>query len=87
MLGGIIDAGAVIGGHPHQVQDAERYTGKPIFYSLGNFVFDGFSDPVNNRGWALRLELDKTGVRNVEVHVAQIGQGGLPKPAGTVAGP
>jgi poly-gamma-glutamate synthesis protein (capsule biosynthesis protein) len=85
----MIDAGAdaVIGGHPHLVQDAERYKGKPIFYSLGNFVFDGFSDPVNNRGWALRLELDKTGVRNVEVHVAQIGQGGLPKPAGTVAGP
>ena len=50
-------------------------------------MFDGFSDPVNNRGWAMRLEMDKTGVRNVEVHVAQIGPGGLPKPAGTVAGP
>ena len=85
----MIDAGAdaVIGGHPHQVQDTERYRGKPVFYSLGNFVFDGFSDPVNNRGWALRLELDKTGVRDVQVHVAQIGAGGLPKPAGTVAGP
>ena len=85
----MIDAGAdaVIGGHPHQVQDTERYKGKPVFYSLGNFVFDGFPDPVNNRGWALRLELDKTGVRNIEVHVAQIGPGGLPKRAGTVAGP
>ena len=85
----MIDAGAdaVIGGHPHQVQDTERYQGKPIFYSLGNFVFDGFSDPINNRGWALRLELDKTGVRQVEVHVAQIGAGGLPKAAGRVAGP
>jgi poly-gamma-glutamate synthesis protein (capsule biosynthesis protein) len=85
----MIDAGAdaVIGGHPHQVQDTERYKGKPVFYSLGNFVFDGFSDPVNNRGWALRLTLDKTGVRGVEVHVAKIGPGGLPQPAGAVPAP
>ena len=80
----MIDAGAdaVIGGHPHQVQDTETYQGKPIFYSLGNFVFDGFSDPVNNIGWALRMELDRSGVRKVEVHIAKIGPGGIPKPAG-----
>ena len=37
-----IDAGAdlVIGSHPHVVQDAEIYKGHPIFYSLGNFIFD-----------------------------------------------
>lgn len=37
-----IDAGAdlIIGSHPHVVQDAEMYKSKPIFYSLGNFVFD-----------------------------------------------
>ncbi len=37
-----IDAGAdlVIGSHPHVIQDAEVYKGKPIIYSLGNFVFD-----------------------------------------------
>ena len=80
----MIDAGAdaVIGGHPHQVQDTETYQGKPIFYSLGNFVFDGFSDPINNTGWVLRMELDRSGVRKVEVHVAKIGAGGIPKPAG-----
>lgn len=41
-----IDAGAdaVIGAHPHVIQDMEEYKGAPIFYSLGNFVFDqGFS--------------------------------------------
>ncbi|MCF8147115.1 MAG: CapA family protein [Sulfuritalea sp.] len=80
----MIDAGAdaVIGGHPHQVQDTETYQGKPIFYSLGNFVFDGFSDPINNTGWVLRMELDRSGVRKVEVHVAKIGPGGIPRPAG-----
>lgn len=37
-----IDSGAsiVIGSHPHWVQAVETYKGKPIVYSLGNFVFD-----------------------------------------------
>lgn len=37
-----IDNGAnlVIGHHPHWVQEVEVYKGVPIFYSLGNFVFD-----------------------------------------------
>lgn len=37
-----IDAGAdlVLGAHPHWVQTVEWYEGKPIVYSLGNFVFD-----------------------------------------------
>ncbi len=37
-----IDAGAdlIIGHHPHVIQDIETYNGKPIVYSLGNFIFD-----------------------------------------------
>ena len=37
-----IDAGAdmVAGHHPHVTQPIEVYKGKPIFYSLGNFVHD-----------------------------------------------
>jgi len=37
-----VDAGAsaVIGTHPHVPQGYEIYKGGPIFYSLGNFVFD-----------------------------------------------
>ncbi len=37
-----IDWGAdlVIGHHPHVMQGIELYKGKPIAYSLGNFVFD-----------------------------------------------
>ncbi len=39
-----IDAGAimVIGHHPHVVQAYENYNGRPIFYSLGNAVFDQY---------------------------------------------
>lgn len=37
-----IDAGAtmVVTNHPHVVQGMEIYNGKPIVYSLGNFIFD-----------------------------------------------
>ena len=37
-----IDNGAdmVIGHHPHVIEDIETYNGKPIAYSLGNFIFD-----------------------------------------------
>jgi poly-gamma-glutamate synthesis protein (capsule biosynthesis protein) len=38
-----VDAGAdvVLGSHPHVLQPAELYKGKPIIYSLGNFVNPG----------------------------------------------
>lgn len=38
----MIDAGAeaVIGMHSHCLQPVEYYNGKPIFYSLGNFIFN-----------------------------------------------
>ncbi len=49
-----IDYGAdgVIGTHPHCPQGWEEYKGKPIFYSLGNFLFnskDGYSYRATNR--------------------------------------
>lgn len=37
----LIEAGAdvIVGHHPHSLQAVEVYQGKPIFYSLGNFLF------------------------------------------------
>jgi poly-gamma-glutamate capsule biosynthesis protein CapA/YwtB (metallophosphatase superfamily) len=46
-----IDAGAdqFIGHGPHQLRGVEVYKGKPIFYSLGNFVFQlDLLDPVGS---------------------------------------
>ncbi|MCL2003930.1 MAG: CapA family protein [Oscillospiraceae bacterium] len=42
----LIDAGAdaVIGAHPHIVQSFEVYNGKPIAYSLGNFLMNNRYD-------------------------------------------
>jgi poly-gamma-glutamate capsule biosynthesis protein CapA/YwtB (metallophosphatase superfamily) len=38
----LIDDGAdiILGHHPHQFQGIEIYKGKPILYSMGNFIFD-----------------------------------------------
>lgn len=79
----MIDEGvaAVVGGHPHVTQGAETYRGKPIIYSLGNFVFDGFDDvPAAKHGWLLRLTLDKSGVVFWETLAAQMDDDGTPHP-------
>jgi poly-gamma-glutamate synthesis protein (capsule biosynthesis protein) len=41
----LIDAGAdvIFGGHSHRLQPLEMYRGRPIFYSLANFVWPNFS--------------------------------------------
>ncbi len=55
----LIDGGidAVVGHHPHVVQDIGLYKGKPIFYSLGNFIFDQyFSDDVQE-GLGVHMEI------------------------------
>ncbi len=46
----LIDAGAeiVLGHHSHSLHPVEVYRGKPIFYSVGNFLFEdprGFMAP------------------------------------------
>jgi len=52
----MIDAGAdAVGGHPHVIQDTDQYRARPIIYSLGNFIFNGFSETIDDTGWLLRL--------------------------------
>lgn len=52
-----IDSGAdiVVGAHPHVVQEIEIYNGKPIFYSLGNFVFDQDFSKATTEGLGIRI--------------------------------
>lgn len=79
----MIDAGAdaVVGGHPHVTQGAEVYRGKPIIYSLGNFVFDGFEAPEAKLGWLLRMEIDKGGVSSWLTFAARMDGQGTPHPS------
>ncbi len=54
----LIDYGAdvVIGSHPHVTQGIEVYNGKPIFYSLGNFIFDQ-SNPATHSAYFVKIDL------------------------------
>jgi len=89
MAKAMIDAGAdaVVGGHPHVVQDYEIYNEKPIIYSLGNFVFDGFEDEDNITGWMLTVQMDKSGIRSLETHVVRMDMNGSPIPQPALPGP
>ena len=78
----MIDSGAdaVIGGHPHVTQDVETYRGKPVFYSLGNFVFDGFSDRDTTTGWIVLLHWRPDGAIDWKVREVRIDRRGVPRP-------
>lgn len=64
-----IDAGAsaVVGSHPHVLQGVELYRGRPIAYSLGNFVFGGNWNPRDKRTALLELVFDKDSVKEVKL--------------------
>lgn len=55
----MIDAGAdaVLGDHAHWVQNSEAYRGRPIVYSMGNFMFDQQGDGEVTRAAAISIEL------------------------------
>jgi poly-gamma-glutamate synthesis protein (capsule biosynthesis protein) len=56
------------------------YRGKPIVYSLGNFVFDLLDEPPNRRGWVLELVLDHAGVARFSTKAVRIDDQGTPAP-------
>jgi len=85
----LIDAGAdaIIGGHPHVVQEVEYYRGKPIYYSLGNFVFDGFSTKETLLGWVLQLTVTKAGVVSWNTIPCRLDTTGVPHRAPEIESP
>jgi poly-gamma-glutamate capsule biosynthesis protein CapA/YwtB (metallophosphatase superfamily) len=84
----MIDAGAdaVVGSHPHVTQNTEFYKGRPIVYSLGNFVFDGYSSLENTTGWALQFMMDKSGIKQARIHIVRIDKNATPHPSRHDAG-
>lgn len=69
----MIDAGAdvIIGHHPHVVQEMEIYKNKPIFYSLGNFIFDQYFSTETQQGLAIGLVMRENGGQSVYVFPLQ----------------
>ena len=76
----MIEAGAdaVIGAHPHVTQEVSLHRGKPIIYSVGNFVMKETDNDEQRKGWVLRLELDTKGVSRLQTLPVQIDMQGMP---------
>jgi poly-gamma-glutamate capsule biosynthesis protein CapA/YwtB (metallophosphatase superfamily) len=74
-----IEAGAdlVVGAHPHVIQPHETYQGKPIIYSLGNFVFD-LMWGVAAVGNVLALTVQGSRLLDWKLRAARIGDYGQP---------
>jgi poly-gamma-glutamate synthesis protein (capsule biosynthesis protein) len=72
----LIDAGAdaVFGHHPHVVQPVEIYKGRPIFYSLGNFVFSPGAE-AGSYSMIARVVMGRSGVLSIEAVPVRILKG------------
>ncbi|MBX9937579.1 MAG: CapA family protein [Burkholderiaceae bacterium] len=78
----LIDAGAdaIIGGHPHVTQDIELYQGKPIIYSVGNFVMKETDNERQRQAWVLRMTFDGAGASGFTTHPVRLDADGIPHP-------
>jgi poly-gamma-glutamate capsule biosynthesis protein CapA/YwtB (metallophosphatase superfamily) len=65
----IIDAGAdmIIGNHAHWIGAVEIYKGKPIWYALGNFVFDQTWSEPTMEGLTLELTFQGAELRQIRM--------------------
>jgi poly-gamma-glutamate synthesis protein (capsule biosynthesis protein) len=77
-----VEAGAdfVVGSHPHVVQPSETYGGKPIVYSLGNFVFDEMYEDSVRRGEVVTLAVQGSKLLDWRLRTSYIAGGdGAPR--------
>ena len=71
MAHAFVDAGAVaiIGMHPHVVESLEIYNQAPIFYSMGNAIFDQYFSPDVQEGLSATLHFTPT---TIEIYLFPI---------------
>lgn len=75
----MIEAGTdvIIGGHPHWVEDYEEINGKPVYYSLGNFIFDQMWSEETKKGLIVKMTFDGTSLikrEEFKTYINSIGQ-------------
>ncbi len=66
----LIDAGAdaLICHHTHTLQTIEEYKGHPIYYSIGNFIFDQ-AKPLNSRAAIVRLRIHANSIETETIPI------------------
>jgi len=76
----LVDAGAdcVVGHHPHVPQGIESWRGRPIFYSLGNFVFYQPTGLLHRKtGFCVSLHCADDRVTGADIYPYRITDAGL----------
>lgn len=65
-----VDAGAdlIVGTHPHVIQEHTTYKDVPIYYSIGNFIFDNYDNYDVTHGIALEVIMTHEGIQNITEH-------------------
>lgn len=69
-----IDAGAtaMLSSHPHATMGMEFYKGKPIFYSIGNFVYDQMFSLETRQGYFLDMTFRGKNLVGFKTHGVEI---------------
>lgn len=77
-----IDAGAhaVIGHHPHVIQETQWYNDGFIAYSLGNFIFDQHFSPETMQGMVLEMTINHEGILAVQKYINPLSKTYQPQP-------
>jgi len=78
----LIDQGAdaIIGSHPHVVQNIEEYRGAPIFYSLGNCIFDQYWNEDVQTGLSVALSFTDKTMQFTLLPISSIDERSVPRP-------
>jgi len=72
-------ADAIVGAHPHVTQGVSFIEGKPIIWSLGNFVFDGYDAGPERQGWLVQMAISSAHVNSIKIIKANIDDMGIPR--------
>ncbi|WKZ25625.1 MAG: CapA family protein [bacterium] len=75
----MVESGAdlIIGHHPHWVQNYEEINGVPVYYSLGNFIFDQMWSEETKKGLLVKFTFEDGKIVNrqeYKTYISKIGQ-------------
>ena len=67
----LIQAGAdaLVCHHTHTLQTVERYHGRPVYYSIGNFIFDQ-QKPINSQACMVKIEVTPDSVKTTTIPIS-----------------
>jgi poly-gamma-glutamate synthesis protein (capsule biosynthesis protein) len=73
-------ADLVIGAHPHVIQEHTLVNGKPVYYSVGNFMFPGMDfDPNSLNAIAVEIVIEDKKISETIEHKVYMDGEGVPK--------